>query len=114
MSPAARRAAAYRYTQSIMTQEDSSPIRAAINELDGQFLLIEPPAMDAAIVGLVYGVCKEPVVCYDRSKVIAILMQDGMDEDEAEEFFSFNIESAYMGDATPMFFTTAQELIARG
>lgn len=97
-----------------MSQE-ISPIRAAINELEGEFLLIEPAAMDEAIVGLVSGFGKEPVVCYDRDKVIEILMRDdGMDEEEAEEFFSFNIEGAYLGDATPMFITKAETLISRG
>jgi hypothetical protein len=89
-----------------------SPIRAAINEVEGTFLLLEPASMDAAIVGLVSGFGKEPVVCYDRDKVIEILMQDGMDEEEAEEFFSFNIEGAYMGAETPMFISTTQTLLA--
>ncbi|KVP16952.1 hypothetical protein [Burkholderia ubonensis] len=95
-----------------MTQE-VSPIRAAINELDGTFLFLEPSAMDAAIVGLVSGCGKEPVVCYDREKVIQVLMErDGMDRDEAEEFFSFNIEGAYVGEATPMFIESTQSLLA--
>lgn len=95
-----------------MTQE-VSPIRAAIDELDGTFLFLEPAAMDAAIVGLVSGCGKEPVVCYDRDKVIQVLMeQDGMAREEAEEFFSFNIEGAHLGDGTPMFISTTQALLA--
>lgn len=95
-----------------MTQEIKT-IRDAINEMDGEFLLLEPASMDAAIVGLVSGFGMQDVVCYDRDKVIEILMQDGMSEEEAEEYFSYNIEGAYMGDATPMFLTTAQQLIDR-
>ena len=84
-----------------------SPIRAAINEMEGTFLLLEPASMDAAIVGLVSSFGSgDPVVCYDRSKVIAILMKDGMDEEEAEEFFEFNVIGAYMGPETPVFITT--------
>lgn len=67
--------------------------------------------MGEALIGLVHGFGKEPVVCYDRAKVIEILMRDGMDEEEAEEFFSFNIEGAYLGDATSMFMTTATDLV---
>ena len=37
--------------------------------------------------------------------------QDGMDRDEAEEFFWFNIEGAYVGEATPVCLTSAQTLI---
>ncbi|KVP75111.1 hypothetical protein [Burkholderia ubonensis] len=95
-----------------MTQE-VSPIRAALNEIEGTFLLIEPVAMDDAIVGLVSGCGKEPVVCYDRAKVIEILMKDGMDAEEAEEFFSVNIEGAYMGEGTPMFIESTKNLLER-
>ncbi len=94
-----------------MTQE-LSPIRAAIEDMDGTFLLLEPE-MDVAIVGLVSGAGKQPVVCYDRDKVVEVLMsRDGMERDEAEEFFDFNIEGAYMGAATPMFISTTQALLA--
>lgn len=86
-------------------------VRAAINEIDGTFLLLEPSTMDAAIAGLVSAGGKAPVVCYDRDLVVDILMKDGMDRDEAEEFFSFNIEGAYMGDATPVYLTSAKNLI---
>lgn len=88
-------------------------IREAINELEGEFLLLEPQAMDEAIVGLVAAFGKEPVVCYDREKVIEILMRDGMSDEEAEEFFDFNIAGAYMGDATPVFITQTATLLSR-
>lgn len=81
-----------------------SALREYLAELDLEVLLLEPPEMDAAVVGLVERCGMEPVVCYDRSKVIALLMaNDGMDEEEAEEFFDFNIGGAYLGEATPMF-----------
>lgn len=41
---------------------------------------------------------------YDREKCIQIMIdRDGMDPDEAEEFFQFNVEGAYMGETTPAF-----------
>jgi hypothetical protein len=41
---------------------------------------------------------------YDRSKCIEILMtRDKMDEEEAEEFFEFNVQGAYVGKNTPIF-----------
>jgi hypothetical protein len=40
---------------------------------------------------------------YSGPKIIDILMtRDGMEEDDAYEFFSFNIEGAYMGPDTPI------------
>ena len=43
-------------------------------------------------------------VINDRSKVIDILMRD-MSHEDAEEFFEFNIQCAYVGDRTPVFAT---------
>jgi hypothetical protein len=41
---------------------------------------------------------------YDKEKVIDILIErDGMTEQEAEEFFDFNILGAYVGESTPAF-----------
>jgi hypothetical protein len=40
---------------------------------------------------------------YSGPKIIDILMtRDGMEEDDAYEFFSFNIEGAYVGPNTPI------------
>jgi hypothetical protein len=41
-------------------------------------------------------------VCYDRNKIISILMRD-MNEEEAWEFYEFNILGAYMGEHTPVY-----------
>jgi hypothetical protein len=41
-------------------------------------------------------------VCYDRSKILKILMRD-MNLDEAMEYYEFNILGAYMGEHTPVY-----------
>lgn len=44
------------------------------------------------------------VAVYSRRKCIQILMKrDGMSEEEAVEFFEFNVEGAYVGPNTPIF-----------
>lgn len=95
----------------LMADQNASSVRAAINGLDGTFMLLEPAEMDAALAGLVAAGGKPPVTCYDRDRVIDILMRDGMDRDDAEEFFSFNIEGAYMGDGTPVYLTSTKTLL---
>ena len=41
---------------------------------------------------------------YDREKCIDILMErDGMDIEEAEEYFEYNVQGAYVGEETPVF-----------
>lgn len=47
------------------------------------------------------------VTVYDSDKVVKVLMKrDGMTEDEAWEFYEFNIACAHMGDYTPVFVNT--------
>lgn len=44
------------------------------------------------------------VAIYDREKCIKILMKrNKWPRDEAEEFFEFNTEGAYVGERTPIF-----------
>jgi hypothetical protein len=45
-----------------------------------------------------------PLILLDRDKCIEILVErDGMDHDEAEEFFEYNVIGAWMGEGTPCF-----------
>ena len=63
---------------------------------------------DNAILGIVRGTgfphnSRSPRLVYNVQKIIENLMGDGMDEDEAEEFFEYNIIGAYVGEQTPLF-----------
>ena len=97
--------------KALMRTHNAATVRAAINQIEGSFMLLEPADMDAAIVGLAAAPGGSSVTCYDRDLVVDILMKDGMDRDEAEEFFSFNIEGAYMGEETPVYLTSAKSLM---
>ena len=59
---------------------------------------------DDCIVGIAQQFNRDFVV-YDREKVLAKLMTDGMSREEAEEYFEFNIVGAYVGESTPAFIT---------
>jgi hypothetical protein len=66
--------------------------------------------LDAAIIGVGTRCSKEDLVVYDVDKVIGILMdRDGMSRDDAEEFFAFNIEGAWVGEQTPIWMHPLQE-----
>lgn len=54
--------------------------------------------LDEAIIGIT----NKFIVVYSVSKIYEILRID-MSEIEAIEYFSFNIEGAYMGDLTPIY-----------
>jgi len=59
----------------------------------------------------IMGVCERfgqtPIIAYDRSAVINKLINNGMIHEDAEEWFSFNMIGAWVGDATPCFITTS-------
>lgn len=70
---------------------------------DEELLFMDPERFDAAIVGYVEGIGRADVVCYDKHKVLEILMEDGMSWEEAGEYYNFNVVGAYMGEKTPVF-----------
>ena len=63
--------------------------------------LLKADGFDEAIIGVVQRIGLE-AICYDLNKVIAILMRD-MTEEEAWEYYQFNIAGAWVGESTPFF-----------
>ncbi len=59
--------------------------------------------LEKAFVGTVVRFGQEPIACYDYDLVIFQYIQDGMTEEEAEEFFDYNVIGAWVGDGTPCF-----------
>ena len=57
------------------------------------------------VAGIVERFGQEPIVCYDIAKVLKKLGADGLNEDEAVEFFYYNQIGAWMGEGTPCFIT---------
>jgi hypothetical protein len=64
--------------------------------------------LEDAIVGVLF----EPMrVLYDTRRVIDVLMsRDEMTEEEAVEFFEYNIAGAYVGPKTPVFLPVGELL----
>ena len=58
--------------------------------------------LDMAIIGITE-VPDGYKVCYDIGRVLELLIISGMTEEEAIEYFDFNIEGAYVGPLTPIF-----------
>lgn len=78
-------------------------IKEHLAEMDEEILLAD--GFEDALLGYVE-VFNKTVALYDRAKCIKVLMKrDGMDEDEAIEFFEFNVTGAYVGEYTPAFAT---------
>jgi len=54
---------------------------------------------DSAIIGL----DSKGRVVYDIDKCIEVLVDGGMEYEEASDYFWFNTEGAYYGEMTPLF-----------
>lgn len=67
--------------------------------LDYAVNFLKADGFDDAIIG----VCRGSILVYDKEKVIEALEKQGMSNDEAWEFFEYNIEGAYVGEQTPIF-----------
>lgn len=83
-------------------------LEAALNE--HEVLLLEPRELfDPCIVGLGQRFTAFFAI-YDQEAVIAALIGDAQDPDEAEveahDHFEFNIVGSWAGDGTPAFLTT--------
>jgi hypothetical protein len=62
---------------------------------------------DNAIVGILTSIDKDGNeyrrVVYSIEKILDKLMEDGMTDEEAQEWFDFNIDGAYAGHKTPVY-----------
>jgi hypothetical protein len=58
---------------------------------------------DHAILGLVELPNNKFVVAYSEKMIIQGLVDDGMEWDEAIEYYNFNIKGAYVGVGTPVY-----------
>lgn len=62
---------------------------------------------DDAIIGVSRRFRNDPLVAYSREKCISVLMErDKMSEEDASEFFEFNVIGSYVGVGTPVFIDT--------
>ena len=80
---------------------NTSEILGALDELDVE--LLKADGFDDCIIGVSYRASGNPIIAYDRGKCIEKLMRDGMTDEEAEEFFEFNVVGSWVGEVTPCF-----------
>ena len=62
-----------------------------------------PTGMESAVIGIVGRFGMGPVALLDRDRCVQLLVDQGMTDDEAEEWMGFNVEGAWMGPGTPAF-----------
>ena len=58
---------------------------------------------DDCVIGVLERFGTEPIVLYDKDRVIDKLVDDGLTLDEAVEFYEYNQLGSWVGDKTPGF-----------
>jgi len=76
-----------------------SHIVEILEELNPEAILYD--GLDDALVGITARCGTDAIALYDREKCIEIFMASGMSNQEAEEYFCFNVEGCYAGPHTP-------------
>jgi hypothetical protein len=90
------------------TTPETTPALALVHEMafDRAHEILLADGFEAALIGVVERCGMYPTALYDKDKCIGILVaRDGMTQDEAEEFFEFNVLGAWVGAGTPCFAT---------
>jgi hypothetical protein len=83
-----------------MKKSHSKQVIEFLEEMNPEAVLMD--GFEMALVGVASQHPVGPIALYDRSKCIQVLVDGGMSYEGAEEFFSFNCESAYVGKHTPI------------
>ena len=61
---------------------------------------------DDCILGVIERMGMDPIVCYDKQMVLMKLQCEGMSDEEAIEWYEYNMVGAWVGDTTPCFLNT--------
>jgi len=75
-------------------------------EIEG---IISLDGLESCIVGVVEEFGQEPKLLYDTQKILTELQLQGMTEEEAVEYYTFNIIGGYFGKQTPCFLVERAE-----
>jgi|TARA_R110000868_G_scaffold14628_3_gene67767 hypothetical protein len=65
--------------------------------------MLRADGFDEAIIGIGNRCGQPDILAYDVNKCVKILMDQGMTEEEAIDYFEFNVVGAWMGEETPIF-----------
>mgnify|MGYP003123196400 FL=1 len=68
--------------------------------------LLKMDGFDDCIAGVVERIGQDPIICYDKNKVLDQMVRDGMTYEEAVEYFEYNQMGAWVGERTPCFLIT--------
>ena len=84
-----------------MTTHEADSI---LKDREESFLLAD--GLEEAFIGIGYQF-NTPIAIYSKKKAIQCLIDQGMDEEQALEYFDYCVAGAYVGEQTPIFLEDA-------
>jgi hypothetical protein len=82
----------------------SEEIREMLGEINEEAKVCD--GLEDALIGIGESFGIMPIAVYDLDKIIKIYMErDGMSEEDAREFFEYNVLGAFVGGHMPIFVT---------
>lgn len=72
-------------------------------EHDKELNYLKVDGFDDCFVGIGQGFGLEDRLIYDKNKMLEKMQKDGMTEEEALDYFEFNIQGCYLADNMPIF-----------
>ena len=72
--------------------------------------MLKADGFDDAIIGIGSRCGKPDIIVYDINKCIKILINQNMTEEEARDYFEFNVVGAWVGEETPIFVREIDDL----
>jgi len=82
-----------------MTKIEEILEKSGVDELETALV---PDGFENCCIGAEYG-GDMPRLVFDAEMIIERLVEDGLSYEEAHEYFSYNIDGAYMGHQTPLY-----------
>jgi len=83
-----------------MTEQELEAVASRMISPEEKVMLAS--GFEDAFLGIGRQFTKPPFALYDKSKCLHILQQT-LSEEEAMEYFDFNVQGAYVGESTPVF-----------
>ena len=83
-----------------MDNINSEILKSIVSRYEDEDIL-KADGLDKAIIGVDEHTTIRLI--YSYTKIIQILMEDDMTREEAEEWFGYNIQSAWFGEKTPIY-----------
>ena len=72
--------------------------------------ILTADGFDYALIGICERINQPTIAVYDTNKCLKVLIErDGMTEEDAEEYFYYNVVGAWVGDYTPCFVSLYKE-----